>query len=184
MMMMTLVFVTRSSLELCAINSQSGRSVPVSVCKMQALQCMGKNLTIADHSACQWPQRATTGCANCHIWETCEGKGHQRLNWKVHNSAIIMHILIHTYSHTSTDQTNECRCKDSADCSVPGSNVCVRVGEDVTTATQTMSECEAGLRRCKGEKVSVVNIQPCTSWGTSPPSYTHQSSVTHSSYFC
>lgn len=40
--------------------------------------------------------------------------------------------------------------------------MCVRVGEDATAATQTMSECEAGLRRCKEEKVSVVNIQPCT----------------------
>ncbi|XP_076005639.1 complement component C7 [Genypterus blacodes] len=126
-------FECKSSLELCAIDSQRGRSVPLSVCKMQALLCMGRNLTIADNSACRWPQRATTGCANCHMWETCE------------------------------DQTNECRCKDTADCLAPGSNVCVRVGEDVTTATQAMSECEAGLRQCKGEKVSVVDLQPCTS---------------------
>lgn len=62
-----------------------------------------------------------------------------------------------------TDQTNECLCKDTADCLSPGLNVCVRVGEDATAATQTMSECEAGLQRCKGEKVSVVSILPCTS---------------------
>lgn len=59
------------------------------------------------------------------------------------------------------DQTNKCRCKDSADCLNPGFNVCVRVGEDTTAENQTMSECEAGLQRCKGEKVSVVNILPC-----------------------
>ncbi|KAF7665354.1 hypothetical protein LDENG_00145950 [Lucifuga dentata] len=123
----------RSSLELCAIHPQMGSSVLLSVCKMQALQCMGKNLTIAEDSACQWPQRNTTGCTSCHMWETCDG------------------------------QTNECRCKDSADCLVPGSNMCVHVGEDVNAATQTMSECEAGLRRCKGEKMSIVGILPCTS---------------------
>ncbi|KAM7391436.1 hypothetical protein PAMP_022125 [Pampus punctatissimus] len=64
----------------------------------------------------------------------------------------------------SPDQTNECRCKESADCLIPGFNVCVRVGEDATAAVLTMSECEAGLRRCKGEKVSVVSILPCTSY--------------------
>lgn len=61
----------------------------------------------------------------------------------------------------SLDQTNDCRCKEPADCLTPGINVCVRVGEDVTAATQTMSECEAGVRQCKGEKVSVVGILPC-----------------------
>lgn len=58
------------------------------------------------------------------------------------------------------DQTNECRCRDSADCLNPGVNVCVRVGAD--GQNQTMSECEAGLKRCKGEEVSVVSILPCT----------------------
>lgn len=57
--------------------------------------------------------------------------------------------------------TNQCRCNDSADCSNAGIQVCVRVGEDETAQSQTMSECEAGLKRCKGEKVSVVSILPC-----------------------
>lgn len=69
---------------------------------------------------------------------------------------LYLHILL-------TDETNECSCKDTADCSTPGADVCVRIGEDATAAPQTMSECEAGLRRCKGEKVSVVGILPCTS---------------------
>ncbi|XP_028270432.1 complement component C7 [Parambassis ranga] len=121
-----------SSLELCATISV-GRQSYLSVCKMHALQCMGKNPVIAEDSACKWPQRNTAGCTGCHMWETCD------------------------------DQTNTCRCRDSADCAGPGLNVCVRVGEDETAATQTMSECEAGLRRCKGDNVSVVSILPCTS---------------------
>uniref|UniRef100_A0A7N8YQG0 Complement component C7 n=1 Tax=Mastacembelus armatus TaxID=205130 RepID=A0A7N8YQG0_9TELE len=126
-------FMASSSLELCATSPAGRKSVVLNVCKMHALQCMGKKHVIVEDSNCVWPQRNTTGCTTCHMWETCD------------------------------DQTNMCRCKDSADCLTPGMNVCVRIGENVTAATQTMSECEAGLQRCKGEKVSVVSILPCTS---------------------
>ncbi|XP_053180956.1 complement component C7 [Scomber japonicus] len=127
-------FECGSSLELCSTSPVlRGKSILLSVCKLHALQCLKKNHVIAEDSTCEWPLRnTTTDCTNCQMWETCD------------------------------DQTNKCRCKDSAECSTPGYNVCVRVGEDATAATQTMSECEAGLRRCKEEKVSVVNIQPCT----------------------
>ncbi|XP_071401707.1 complement component C7 [Centroberyx affinis] len=124
-------FECTSSLELCATNPVRGSTALLNVCKMHALQCLRKNHMLAEDSACQWPQRTTTACTKCHMWESCD------------------------------DQTNECRCKDSADCLVPGFNVCVRLGEDETAGTQTMSECEAGLHRCKGEKVSVVSILPC-----------------------
>ncbi|XP_043966546.1 complement component C7 [Gambusia affinis] len=122
-----------SSLELCAISPLNGQFVLLTVCKIQAMKCLGKNLEIADDSNCKWPQRSTTDCTRCHMWENCDA------------------------------QTNQCRCKDSADCLNPGESVCIRVGEDATVAPQTMSECEAGLRRCKGEKVTVVSIQPCAS---------------------
>uniref|UniRef100_A0AAQ6ARK8 Complement component C7 n=1 Tax=Amphiprion ocellaris TaxID=80972 RepID=A0AAQ6ARK8_AMPOC len=126
-------FECSSSLALCATAATRRNSVLLNVCKMHVLQCLGKNHAIAEDSTCMWPQRNTTGCTGCHMWEICD------------------------------DQTNDCRCKASADCSTSGLNVCVRVGEDVTAAPQTMSECEAGHRRCKGEKVSVVSILPCTS---------------------
>ncbi|XP_074526099.1 complement component C7 isoform X1 [Halichoeres trimaculatus] len=124
-------FECSSSLELCATSPAGDRSILLNVCKMHTLQCMGKNYTVAENSACEWPVRSTTGCNKCHMWETCD------------------------------DQTHECRCKDSADCATPGLNVCVRVGEDASASAQTMSECEAGLQRCKGAKVSVVSILPC-----------------------
>ncbi|XP_070690183.1 complement component C7 [Pempheris klunzingeri] len=126
-------FECTSSLEICTTIPESGKSALLNVCKMHALQCMGKIMMIAEDSTCKWPARKTAGCTKCHIWETCD------------------------------DQTNECRCRGSADCLTPGLNVCVHVGEDATAANQTMSECEAGLQRCKGEKVSVVSILPCTS---------------------
>ncbi|XP_068460681.1 complement component C7 [Clinocottus analis] len=125
-------FECSSSLEVCATDPVNRNSVLVSVCKLHALQCTGKKRMLAEQSTCKWPERHATGCTNCRMWETCD------------------------------DRTDECRCKDSADCLTPGFNVCVKVGEEATAAPQTMSECETGLRQCKGEKVSVVSILPCT----------------------
>ncbi|XP_041856265.1 complement component C7 [Melanotaenia boesemani] len=123
------------SLELCATPPGSSSFLAITVCKMHVLQCMEKHIEIADYNSCRWGQRTTPApdCTGCKMWETCD------------------------------DQANVCRCKDSAECSIPGIQVCVRIGEDASAATQTMSECEAGLRRCKGEKVSVVSIHPCAS---------------------
>lgn len=81
------------------------------------------------------------------------------INKKLHN---VQYIFISSIVDP-TDQTNTCQCKTSADCATPGLDVCVLVGDDVTGHTQTMSECEAGLRRCKGEELSVVSILPCVS---------------------
>ncbi|XP_062310618.1 complement component C7 [Osmerus eperlanus] len=60
---------------------------------------------------------------------------------------------------TCNDQTNVCRCKDETECVGPGLSVCARVGD--ASVSQTMTECEAGRRRCNGEKITVVSILPC-----------------------
>ncbi|XP_008334267.1 complement component C7 [Cynoglossus semilaevis] len=127
-------FECGSSLELCVnLNRDGIPSRVINVCKMHALQCLGGNITIAEDSTCTWPPRNDVHCNSCDMWETCDA------------------------------QTNRCRCKDSANCTTPGTNVCVRVGNDITAAGQTMSECEAGFKRCKGEKVTVLSLLPCTS---------------------
>lgn len=153
-------FVASSSLELCATFPTTGKSIALNVCKMHALSCMGKAALIAEDSICTWPDRDTTNCISCHMWEDCDGKDIR--GSKV--SAITQRFCdtnspSHHYYYLA--QTNQCRCKESADCLNAGFNVCVHVGEDATAENQTMSECEAGLRRCKGETVSLVSILPC-----------------------
>lgn len=69
-----LIFVASSSLELCATFPVTGKSVALNVCKMHALKCMGKTHMIAEDSICTWPDRDTTGCTKCHMWEDCDGK--------------------------------------------------------------------------------------------------------------
>lgn len=70
---------TSSSLEVCATTFVNRKSVLLNVCKMHALQCMGKNYTIAEDSTCKWPEHNTTGCTNCHMWETCDGRDISKL---------------------------------------------------------------------------------------------------------
>uniref|UniRef100_A0A665X7C0 Complement component C7 n=1 Tax=Echeneis naucrates TaxID=173247 RepID=A0A665X7C0_ECHNA len=113
-------FECGSSLQVCGSSIRgNGKTIPMSVCQMHAMQCKGMNFLLVD---------------NDEIFPT-----------------------------SLTDQTNACRCRDSADCATTGLNVCVRMGEDAAAAEQTMSECEAGLRQCKGENLTVTNIVPCFS---------------------
>lgn len=94
------------------------------------------------------------------MWERCDGGAESSLNKSTLKTECghLYHLFVCLF--VFSDQANECRCRDSADCSNPGANVCVRIGAD--GGNQTMSECEAGLKRCKGEQVSVVSILPCT----------------------
>lgn len=73
-----MIFVPSSSLDVCATTANRTKSVPLTVCKMHALQCMRKNYMLAADSTCNWPVRSTTGCTNCHMWETCDGKDNLR----------------------------------------------------------------------------------------------------------
>ena len=66
----------RPSLEVCAALSRRG-PVLLSVCKLHALQCLGKNHTLMENSFCEWPVRDTAdACGSCSIWEACYGKSH------------------------------------------------------------------------------------------------------------
>lgn len=66
--------VTSSSLEVCGTTAARRRSLLLSVCKMHVLECLGKAHIIDADTSCKWPQRNTTGCKNCHMWETCDGR--------------------------------------------------------------------------------------------------------------
>ncbi|KAK7135655.1 hypothetical protein R3I94_014346 [Phoxinus phoxinus] len=123
----------KASLEICATDVKRGRSQRLSLCKVQAMRCLGHQYTLAEDSACQWIQRSSTACPHCTIWESCD------------------------------EQTNSCRCKTSEECSSLDAWIRVCVQQDGASAPVTMTECEAGVRKCRGEAVHIVNIQPCQS---------------------
>lgn len=62
-----------SSLEVCTTAARTNKPILLTVCRMHALQCMGKKHLIAEDSVCKWPERNTTGCTDCRLWERCDG---------------------------------------------------------------------------------------------------------------
>ncbi|KAI2661545.1 Complement component C7 [Labeo rohita] len=123
----------KTSLELCAIDEKRGRTRTLSLCKIQAMRCLGHQYALAEDTACRWPQRSSTACPHCTLWETCD------------------------------EQTNSCRCKTSEECSSPDAWIHVCVQQEEASAPVTMTECEAAVRKCRGEAVRVVSIEPCQS---------------------
>lgn len=123
----------KSSLEICATDEKRGRTQKLSLCKVQAMRCLGHQYTLAEDSACQWPHRSSTACPHCTLWETCD------------------------------EQTNSCRCKTSEECSSLDTWINVCVQQEGASAPVTMTECEAAVKKCRGEAVRIVSIQPCQS---------------------
>ncbi|XP_058846100.1 complement component C7-like [Acipenser ruthenus] len=119
----------KSSLDICVTNAKTGRTDALTVCKVYALECLGRSYTPADESTCKLPGFQPKPCPACQLWEKCD------------------------------EQTNICACRGIEECKESGSSICVLAGEN--HFKQTMSECEAGARRCRGENISVVNIRPC-----------------------
>ncbi|KAJ8262862.1 hypothetical protein COCON_G00153190 [Conger conger] len=117
------------SLNLCVTNEETGRTHVLSLCKMQAVVCLGRSYVLAENNTCSWPSRDTAPCSACQPGEICDG------------------------------ETSRCRCKEPGECVESGALLCVQSGEGAVAVT--MSECEAGRRRCSGENVTVTSVQPC-----------------------
>ncbi|XP_036384474.1 complement component 7b [Megalops cyprinoides] len=118
-----------SSLEVCVMDSERGRAVRLSACKVHALKCLGRSYTMTEDSACDWPRHEATPCTACQLWEKCD------------------------------ERTRVCVCREQGECIEPGALLCAKPGEGAIAVT--MTECEAGLRRCRGAHISILSLQPC-----------------------
>lgn len=54
-------------------------------------------------------------------------------------------------------QNSKCVCREAAECQKAGYRICV----EVNGKEETMSECEAGILRCRGQSISITAIKPC-----------------------
>ncbi|NXA73419.1 CO7 protein, partial [Thryothorus ludovicianus] len=59
------------SLDTCATDQRTKRSTPLTVCKMHALECMGRKYSLTDAENCKAPQAAEIPCGSCRSWEKC-----------------------------------------------------------------------------------------------------------------
>ncbi|NXO91774.1 CO7 protein, partial [Certhia brachydactyla] len=59
------------SLDTCATDQRTRRSTPLTVCKMHALECMGRKYSLTSAENCKAPQAAEIPCGLCRSWEKC-----------------------------------------------------------------------------------------------------------------
>nr|XP_041567206.1 LOW QUALITY PROTEIN: complement component C7 [Taeniopygia guttata] len=117
------------SLDTCATDQRTKRHTPLTVCKMHALECMGRKYSLTNAENCKVPQAAEIPCGSCRSWEKCNVP------------------------------SNICVCDEDRLCEEGGAQVCAEVSG--SAARRTMTECEVGLLRCRGETVILVSIWPC-----------------------
>ncbi|NXM55275.1 CO7 protein, partial [Illadopsis cleaveri] len=117
------------SLDICATDQRTKRNAPLTVCKMHALECMGRKYSLTNAENCKVPQAVEIPCGSCRSWEKCNVP------------------------------SNVCICDEDGLCEEGGAQVCAEVSG--SAARRTMTECEVGLLRCRGETVTLVSIRPC-----------------------
>ncbi|XP_062984188.1 complement component C7 [Elgaria multicarinata webbii] len=87
-----------SSLDICATDQRTQKSTWLTVCKLHALECMGRQYALVGQENCRTRAAAERSCGSCQIWETCDG------------------------------QTNQCVCREAGQCSSSaGISICVDV---------------------------------------------------------
>lgn len=59
----------------------------------------------------------------------------------------------------TAEAERKCVCRNASECPKDSAPLCVSSGDGSTHVTTT--ECEAGARRCAGEQVNVISIDPC-----------------------
>ncbi|XP_041815757.1 complement component 7b [Chelmon rostratus] len=64
-------FQCSTSLQLCA-KLGSSQTRLLEVCQLGALRCMGRTFTLAGDSECDWPDKTSTSCEDCHPGTICQ----------------------------------------------------------------------------------------------------------------
>ncbi|NXU09858.1 CO7 protein, partial [Pardalotus punctatus] len=59
------------SLDTCATDQRINRNIALTVCKMHALECMGRKYSLTNAENCKMPQAAEIPCGSCRSWEKC-----------------------------------------------------------------------------------------------------------------
>lgn len=71
---LSVLFVFSPSLDVCATDQRTKRNIPLTVCKMYALECTGRKYSLTSSDNCKTPQATEKSCGSCHSWERCDGK--------------------------------------------------------------------------------------------------------------
>ncbi|CAH2296431.1 complement component C7 [Pelobates cultripes] len=59
------------SLDVCAIDGRNKKNVPLTVCKMNALTCLGRTYTLTEAANCKFQEASETPCYSCNPEDVC-----------------------------------------------------------------------------------------------------------------
>ncbi|XP_025913916.1 complement component C7 [Apteryx rowi] len=98
------------SLDICATDQRTKRNTLLTVCKMHALECMGRKYSLTNVENCKIPQAAEKSCGSCRSWEKCDA------------------------------QSNSCVCREDGQCEEGGVQICAEVSQSAVRQTMTECE--------------------------------------------
>ncbi|XP_009583232.1 PREDICTED: complement component C7-like, partial [Fulmarus glacialis] len=98
------------SLDTCATDQRTKRNTPLTVCKMHALECMGRKYSLTNAENCKIPQAPEISCGSCRSWEKCDA------------------------------QSNSCVCDKDERCEEGGIQICAEVSSSAAHRTMTECE--------------------------------------------
>ncbi|KAM7024837.1 complement component C7 isoform 1-T1 [Acridotheres tristis] len=98
------------SLDICATDQRTKRNTLLTVCKVHALECMGRKYSLTNVENCQVPQAAEIPCGSCRSWEKCNVP------------------------------SNTCVCDEDGLCEEGGAQVCAEVSGSAARRTMTECE--------------------------------------------
>lgn len=154
----------RTSLQLCA-TLRANHNMVLDVCKLGALRCMGRNFVLTSDSDCRWPEKKFTSCEDCQPGTICQGVFIEDFFFSFltiksqKQDVYVTGCCIKPLCFLTAEAERKCVCRNASECPKDSTPLCVSSGDGSTHVTTT--ECEAGARRCAGEQVNVISIDPC-----------------------
>lgn len=67
-------FLSSSSLDVCATDPKTQRSIWLTICKLHALECRGRQYNLVGEENCKDRTLSERSCDSCQLWEDCDGK--------------------------------------------------------------------------------------------------------------
>lgn len=94
-----------SSLNICAIDDRNSRNIALTVCKMHALECLGRTYTLTTDDNCKFP-KTDKSCGSCQLWETCSDETNTcvcRKAGSCHDQGISICVLVNGRKQTLSE---------------------------------------------------------------------------------
>ncbi|XP_026571841.1 complement component C7 [Pseudonaja textilis] len=99
-----------SSLDVCATDPKTQRSMWLTICKLHALECRGRQYLLVSEENCRARTLSERSCESCQLWEICN------------------------------EPTNTCICRETGQCRETGTSICVIVNGSPAPQTMTECE--------------------------------------------